>query len=429
MKIIISLFIVLFSLNVEAAGIRWRDHYPFHKPDRVVVGEYIGKYDGPFNEGGTGYLKGQSLVKVDNLSTPFNTFRYISIPDLAGLGMSLVKRLGPMMLLGSLGSLVWDEISDYWKKLNDQDHSYVGGSVADGTACNSTGIGHVVVGSNGTACKKVCRCARPESPWAWKNNATWDSANRYGACTNMCGSPNPYWPEIWVRTSPAYDPGYVPATDSDILNALMNYLNNINNWLDFINKLDAQNMIQTIIDAATPHHMNGPDTTSRTENSSSTGPDGTTLTSKHYQYSYTYNNYSVSLILTITTTITYPDNSTKTTVDTYQPVTGGGGTDDPPPDQVIDSDICKENPEILACWGAGTIEDQTIPEVDKPLTISSEKTSAGTCPSPITFTVRGHIYSVSWQPICTFASTLRPLVILLAWLTAGIFVFYTLSRA
>lgn len=427
MKILFALVLLIVSINAQAAGIRWRDHYPFHKPDRVVVGEYLGRYEGPAGVGGTGYLKGKSLVAVDGVQTGFNSFRFIPLPDLAGIGLSLVKRLGPAMIVSTLAPLIWDAAQGIWVKLNSN-QNYNSGNVYNGTPCLTTPIDHVVIGNDGSACTKRCYCQGLSSPWVQRNSATNDSENRTGLCVSRgCSSLN--WPVVWARNPPpAYEPTTTPATDADILAALNNYLSDLNNFMDFINKLDLNGLLQAVYNASNPHHLDGPASTTRSNTVVSNGPDGQTTTQTDYQYNYTYNDYSVTLQLEETVTVTHPDNTTTTTTNIYEG-TSSGGDNDSPPDSSNPADICAENPEIMACWGAGTIEEQDIPEIDKSLTISSEKTSAGSCPASIQFTVRGHSYTVSWEPLCTFASTIRPLVILMAWLTAGIFVFYTLSRA
>lgn len=47
---------------------------------------------------------------------------------------------------------------------------------------------------------------------------------------------------------------------------------------------------------------------------------------------------------------------------------------------------------------------------------------SGTCPAPQTYTIRGETHSMSFQPYCDFMSNVKPVVLSLAFLTAGFIV-------
>lgn len=421
MKTLIFLILIFISFNSQAAGIRWTDHYPFHKPDNVKVGEYISKYDGVYNNGTNAFLRGKHNVTVDDIPLSFNEFRKLLPNGIAGIGMALVKGVGPSLVSGLVG-LVWDEALKRWRVFLEG-QPVQGSGVTGQQACMTEPINQIKYDTAGNACVRTCRyTGMLESPWQFSNNQTNTSYN------TVCAGHSPAYSSTYTRTAyvpPA--PQYRDATDSEILNALNQYLANIGNLVSFINKLiNDYNKLQDIYNISTRDYATGPSTLNKSNTHVNTGPDGQKSVTETSTYNLTYNNNNITIDKTLTTTTVFPDNSTTTVTDVSS---GGTGTDYLPPNESVPSDICKDNPEILACWGAGTIEEQDIPEIDKSLSISSEKTSAGSCPASIQFTVRGHTYTVSWAPVCTFASTLRPLVILLAWLTSGIFVFYTLSRA
>lgn len=45
-----------------------------------------------------------------------------------------------------------------------------------------------------------------------------------------------------------------------------------------------------------------------------------------------------------------------------------------------------------------------------------------TCPADIPFTAMGRTFAISWSPVCSFASMIRPLIIAMAWLAAAFIV-------
>ena len=96
---------------------------------------------------------------------------------------------------------------------------------------------------------------------------------------------------------------------------------------------------------------------------------------------------------------------------------GGGGR--PEPEKI---DVCKANPDILACQKYGEIkeppklEEQRIPMSFQPYGSSR----GGSCPAPRQASFFGRSLTISYQPICDFATMIRPLIIALAYFSAAL---------
>jgi hypothetical protein len=88
---------------------------------------------------------------------------------------------------------------------------------------------------------------------------------------------------------------------------------------------------------------------------------------------------------------------------------------------------CKNNPERAGCKDAGTMDDnETLVQLEKNVSITpiSVSSVAGSCPAPLTYTAsNGFNVSMSYDPVCSAASSIRPIVIALAWLAAALLVF------
>lgn len=113
-----------------------------------------------------------------------------------------------------------------------------------------------------------------------------------------------------------------------------------------------------------------------------------------------------------------PEKPAEPTTGTETPTPGGGGAP-VDPDKL---DPCKRNPDILACQKYGEIkeppklQEQTIPMDIRPY----GSASAGSCPAPRQVSFFGRPFAISYQPICDFATMIRPLIIGLAYLSAAL---------
>lgn len=89
------------------------------------------------------------------------------------------------------------------------------------------------------------------------------------------------------------------------------------------------------------------------------------------------------------------------------------------------ADFCKKNPQSIACAELGELKDEKLEVVERPVDVSYTPwgSSNSQCPADKIIPLwEGHTLSLSWSPICQFASLLRPLVIALAFVGAGFIV-------
>lgn len=108
-----------------------------------------------------------------------------------------------------------------------------------------------------------------------------------------------------------------------------------------------------------------------------------------------------------------------------------GPGQDPNPKPQENPGLCDQYPDIVACAKLGQApEAKPVENIDKTLEIKKEQgwgPENGTCPAPKTATVAGVSLEMSFQPLCDFATGIRPVIIGLAWISA-VFGFLGLSR-
>lgn len=83
--------------------------------------------------------------------------------------------------------------------------------------------------------------------------------------------------------------------------------------------------------------------------------------------------------------------------------------------------LCEKHPEILACQKLDTPDAKELAKEDISISISPVAgwgSDTAACPTPRSVMLAGKEVSISWQPVCDFATGLRPLVIAMAWLSA-----------
>lgn len=123
-------------------------------------------------------------------------------------------------------------------------------------------------------------------------------------------------------------------------------------------------------------------------------------------------------------------NGDSITIDTFdQPLTDSAGnpapnpqpqdTPEPQPSQ------CEKHPETLGCATLGTAPDATLTTEQKSIAQITPITggalgASGQCPAPLTTSFMGTPISFSYDLPCQAASMLRPLILALAWLSAGV---------
>lgn len=100
------------------------------------------------------------------------------------------------------------------------------------------------------------------------------------------------------------------------------------------------------------------------------------------------------------------------------PVTNNG-TPVAPTEQ---TDLCKQNPDILACQKLDVPTAPDITNQDKNITITPDSgwgADNGTCPADrVTQLHMGVTHVQSWQPVCYAVTTFRPALLAIAWVSA-----------
>jgi len=151
-----------------------------------------------------------------------------------------------------------------------------------------------------------------------------------------------------------------------------------------------------------------------------THPDGSQTVTES-SYDATGNGDTVEVRKT--TTVTEKDSTGTTTSVT---TTEGSATSEAPPAEV--TPLCEQFPNILAC----ATQDEAAPAVVSlnedvrdvglltPETVSGGE---GSCPAPIEVSAVGQTLSFSYQPVCDLATGIRPVVLILGWLAAGMLLF------
>lgn len=83
---------------------------------------------------------------------------------------------------------------------------------------------------------------------------------------------------------------------------------------------------------------------------------------------------------------------------------------------------CDKYPNSLGCANLDSPLSEDLqtqargPSLITPVSLGG----SGSCPAPLTATVMGHVVEMSFDPLCQYANALRPLVLALAWLSAGV---------
>jgi len=164
------------------------------------------------------------------------------------------------------------------------------------------------------------------------------------------------------------------------------------------------------------------DTKNTTTSPTVTNADGSKTSTTTTTTNNTTNNTTTN---NTTTTNTAPDGTvTQTTTDstTKNPPSNFCAANPTDPTCIKNSKICEENPETLGCATLGTVSDSVVPTVEKGISDITPRTigGAGSCPAPITTSFMGKSISISYDLPCQAAGMLKPLILAIAWLSAGL---------
>lgn len=91
-------------------------------------------------------------------------------------------------------------------------------------------------------------------------------------------------------------------------------------------------------------------------------------------------------------------------------------------EQEVTPDLCEKNPEILACQKLDEPDSENVEKLDKTVTVSPDSgwgAGNAACPAARHITVQGRDVPIPFDLFCTYMSGIRPLVISMAWLSAG----------
>lgn len=101
---------------------------------------------------------------------------------------------------------------------------------------------------------------------------------------------------------------------------------------------------------------------------------------------------------------------------TAQPAPNPGQSDAQKPD------ICKSNPNSIACADIGNADYQDISLPTQNINLRFNPANIfstdGSCPKPHTFAIEGHSFTLSYDTVCQFARLARPIVILVGMVMA-----------
>ena len=378
--------------------------------------------------GGAAALRASQLLGLEGASAALTLSRGVGLSNLALVARIAAGALGPV----GIGTLALTGIywaADHWEVPSDP-YPYPSGTTANRNFYQSSFAGQAC-----DATSDHCSYSDVVAFWLAKEAAiyggTWSfvSETHTGACSSLgqCNhtitiqsGATQHTRVIYSNGSDGPPPGAgVPATDGQLENAITT-------------ALQAQPTLSgSVLDAAlaykpaelalvsAPQVVTGPATVNGgTKTSTKVETAGTTTTTINTTYNLSYAGDVVTITQTDVQTVTHPDSSTSTTTSS----TAAPAGDPPPPEEK--PDVCKDHPDASGCAEFGEHDPEPeFPEEQRALSWVPSLSAVGACPAPETATVHGQSISISWQPVCDLASGLRPVVLAVAWLSAGAFVF------
>jgi hypothetical protein len=123
-------------------------------------------------------------------------------------------------------------------------------------------------------------------------------------------------------------------------------------------------------------------------------------------------------------------NGDKVTVDTFdQPLTDPQGqpVSNPLPQDTTETQPtdCEKFPNSLGCADMATPDSEALQSEDFGMDLITPVTSgklgqSGSCPAPLVASFLGQQVEFTFDPLCSYANALKPLVLVMAWLAAGV---------
>lgn len=349
----------------------------------------------------------------------------ITPANMAAAALGLLRASIPIAIGSALGSWLYDSGLRYFSGEPDGvkvfnpaggEAYFTSGSLQEYVAthpCNS-GLGScagqtatMYSKDMGTVIEIGWKVYRPPNS-CWQGYAVPSGATLYWSCYNVSKSAPPAPLSVNEGT-------YSAPSDADILNRLQNPPSN------------PEGVVRDQIG-----HGNPPEGSTPSKGEGPSSVDGGKKTEFHPDGSRTET--------TTTYNITYNDNRVDITqTDVHQRYDANGDPDGPPltdthpPDtppelnqpEINVPDLCQLHPEALACQQLGSYSppSESLPSHNVNVSITPVEMPAGECPDDMEASVMGFPITLSWQPLCTFAMGVKPVVLACAWLAAAYIVF------
>lgn len=441
----VLLALLVWSLTSAANAAVFVDWYGV-RPDVVTLNRY------PIVERTWGNttataIKAAAGAAVDGVATAITVARAMTPAELGAAAVRVaVKHATPTLVLLGLGTWLFDAVTNQWKQSMAPSSAGCPSCAGWGpVACTMNGVAGVagIQSSSSSTC--------PSHPYV-ASDLHWNNCTNYSP---ECGAfPVNYFhgamPAPANKTSAdaaAAVAAAVAASPATVLGGLAT--------------LEPSPTDEVIGSPAAPQTVAGPASNpSVTKTSTTTTAAGTTVATTTTTNTFNYAGNTVTINQTQAATTTAPDGTTsaKTTVVSGSevsdhpatdfceahpaasaclpfPVVSSGSTDPVPdlcithPDIPACKDFCLSHPTLPACLELGNDSAPDLPETPIALGFASERHVLGTCPADLTTVIEGRSISMSWAPVCQFASGVRPAVILASVIGAMLFVFLNIKRA
>lgn len=402
MRAFVALVLGLLSGGVWAGVTPWPSTFKGATFTSAVTGGTVA-VEAPFSvwpavADGSGGAKfaGKQVLRLPGASAELGLSRLVTVANLARGARIASGVLGPLALVGlAYEGITW--VNGQWET-------------------EATGPCYSISGS-GPLCSEAAVLGYQNS--TSPTLAPWSVDTPYGGETMRlkAAPPNSWVTQTFTKVSEG-TAGQV-ATDAEVETALGNALaadpSKAPGVLEWVKEaVPLMDLNPGPLQVSGPATVTGPTTTNVTVNDAGTRTENRTT-----NFNLTYNNGNVTVTQTTTSTVTFPDDSTQTSTET----TGAGAGDgaEKPPEL---PDVCKDHPEASGCAEFGEHDPEPdLQTEDRALSWVPALSAVGACPAPETATVHGQSISISWQPVCDLAAGLRPVVLAVAWLSAGAFVF------
>lgn len=439
----VALYVALFTFSASAtepvivprATAGTFDRVVWQGPDGFArqIGRTDRLYFEPFGDGSKARSTTTAMTVAGDLN--LHRTRNMTAQAIAKAGRIAARASGPGLLILAgleLADLYFDSETQEWTVEQPPDVFHTtspsGVSSTAHTSCTYNRPGQIVIWSNGyeTTGYHPGAASGGAVPPGWESVNNCDvrvhpsygseAIARFGGVLRRPFAPCPDGSMNRNMHGVCTGPQFGPASDADIEDAI---------YVELVARGMASELARRLIGAGYvpdmgPLEVDGPTSLiGPTQTSTTTGPSGTTTTTKQTNYDLGYSGDTVTVTPTTTTTTTDPSGTTTTTTST-----SGGGSSEVPPEPL---GLCDEYPNISACQELGETQDEDLQEEERDLDFEYSDVS-GSCPPPQVISTSFGSYAIPFDAFCTYASGMRPIVILSFLLSAGLFLFYIVRR-